>query len=220
MKTLLFCTSFADSSSRWESRYHKWLDFFSKSALHRDQILLVDDGSPSLPTWRGVAVLRELPEQQPKEKTVLFHFDKNLGRQAVLVYPGWFRSFFFVASYARRYGFDKIVHVESDCYLYSDRILRFINETASGWTAFWCPSQDFPETCIQVICADQMDSYAELAELDYGTQVANRAIETLLPFTAVRKDFIGDRYGEFLQWVPEDADYACQVPDEWPADRE
>jgi hypothetical protein len=217
MNTLLFCTAYADSPQRWESRYRKWLDFFSRGPVARDQILMIDDGSASLPAWRGLRVLQDLPEARPAEKTVLYHFTQNLGRSATLVYPGWFRSFAFAATYARKYGFTKIVHVESDCFLYSERMVRFVNGLSCGWTTFWCESQGFPETCIQVICADQFDAYLKLSTIDYAAQLANRAIETLLPFTDVCKDFVGDRYGEFARWVPEEADYGCQIPDDWPS---
>ena len=217
MHTLLFCTAYADSPQRWDSRYRKWLDYFSRSRLAKDQILMIDDGSTSLPAWRGVRVLHQLPQERPPEKAVVYHFPRNLGRSGMLDYPGWFRSFAFAASYARTYGFSKIVHVESDCYLYSDRMVQFVNALSAGWTTFWCESQGFPETCIQVICADQLDAYLKLAGMDYATQLANRPIENLLPFTDVRKDFIGDRYGEFARWVPEEADYGCQIPDEWPS---
>ena len=216
MKTLLFCTSYADTPHRWQSRYRKWLDYVSRSAIARDQVLLVDDGSASLPEWRGLAILRELPDKAPADKTVLFHFADNLGRPALLNYPGWFRSFALAAEYARKFGFDKIVHIESDSYVYSDRLVRFINGLSSGWTTFWCPSQGFPETCIQVVCADRLEDYLALSHVSYAAELANRAIETLLPFTDVRKDFIGDRYGEIVQWLPEDADYGCQIPDDWP----
>lgn len=217
MKTLLFCTSYAATAQQWSGRYRKWLNFFLRSELYRDQILIIDDGSPTVPTWRGVGYFEVLPDAQPSEKTVLFHFRENLGRPAILDYPGWFRSFVFAAEYARKYGFNKIVHIESDCFLYSPRIVEFVNNLALGWVAFWCPRWSFPETCIQVVCADQLSNYLALGALQYSESFCGKTIETLLPFTHVRKDFIGDRYGEYLQWVPEDADYACQIPDEWPA---
>lgn len=216
MKTLLFCTAYAGAPDQWALRYRKWLDFFSASKLARDQILLIDDGSPVMPSWRGTRILEDLPEKQPREASVIFHFHDNLGRAAVLDYPGWFRSFFFAAQYAQRYGFDKIVHVESDCYLYSQRIVEFINALSTGWTTFWCPRWGFPETCIQVICADQMERFRAIGNRNYKDELSNQQIEFLLPFTDVRKDFVGDRYGEYLAWVPEEADYASQIPDSWP----
>ena len=216
MKTLLFCTTYASTPEAWQARYRKWLDFFSRSPLARQQILLIDDGSPVLPAWRGTRVLDSLPDKQPAEASVLFHFPDNLGRSDVFVYPGWFRSFFFASRYAQKFGFDKLVHVESDCYLYSSRIVSFINELSAGWTTFWCPRWGFPETCIQVICADQMEKFRAIGSMSYDEGPSGKAIEVLLPFTDIRKDFVGDRYGEYLAWVPEEADYASQIPEQWP----
>ena len=59
-----------------------------------------------------------MPPEQPQAQAVLFHFKNNLGRPSVYDYPGWFRSFTFVATYAQAYQFEKIVHIESDPYLY------------------------------------------------------------------------------------------------------
>jgi len=220
MKTLLFCTSYAGDPQTWDARYRRWLDFFSKSPVAKDQILIVDDGSPKLPSWRGLKVLRELPDRQPAEKAVLYHFDDNLGRSHVVDYPGWFRSFTFAAVYARKYGFDKVVHVESDSFVFSRRIVDYINECDSGWTTFWCPRWGFPESCIQVIGKDQLDAYAALAAVPYATQLAGKPIEMVLPFTQVRKDFVGDRYGEYLAWLPDKIDYGCQIPEDWPLELE
>lgn len=218
MKTLLFCTGYASTTDAWEARYRKWFDFFAKSRLHWDQRLIVDDGSPALPTWRGLRILNELPQRQPAEKVVFYHFENNLGRPGVVDYPGWFRSFAFAAVYALKYGFTKVVHVESDSFIYSRRLCDYINGLSQGWVAFWCPRWGFPETCIQVICEDQLANYARLAEISYATELAGRPVEYLLPFTLVNKDFVGDRYGEYMPWLPEGADYGCQIPDEWPID--
>jgi len=216
MKTLLFCTTYAVSSPQWDARFRKWWEFFTASKLERAQILMIDDGSPVLPAWRGVKVLSDLTDRQPPEKTVLYHFADNLGRSDALVYPGWFRSFTFAAVYAHRYGFDKVVHVESDSFLFTERIIAYINGLTSGWTALWCPRWEMPETCVQIIAADQLELYRQFSTVSYATELAGQRIEDRLPFTHVNKDFIGDRYGEYLDWVPEDADFACNIPDEWP----
>lgn len=216
MKTLLFCTSYAADAETWSARYRRWVDFCLDGKLTHDQLLLVDDGSPQLPSWRGLKTLQELPDRQPSEKMVLFHFGNNLGRGGVVDYAGWFRSFTLAAVYARKYGFEKVVHVESDSFVFSRRMVDYINRLSTGWTTFWCPRWNFPETCIQVICQDQLESYAHLAEIPYASQLAGKPIEMLLPFTQVRKDFVGDRYGEYAQWLPDKIDFACNIPEEWP----
>jgi hypothetical protein len=32
----------------------------------------------------------------------------------------------------------------------------------------------------------------------------------MFPYTEVHKDFIGDRYGDYLDYIPDKVDYACQ----------
>jgi hypothetical protein len=213
MKSLVFCTSWADNKDAWVFRYGKWLQHIRNSSLHRDQILLVDDGSPLMPCFEGVTLLDAdaLPSECPDAPVVLVRFGEHLGRRSVLDYPGWYRSFMFVAGYATRYGFDKIVHIESDTYILSQALLDHINSLQHGWTAFWSPRWNLPETCIQVICADHLPRYREVATRPYGSFTGN-PIERLLPFTHVEKGFKGDRYGEFRSDLPLDADYSSQVP--------
>ena len=54
---------------------------------------------------------------------------------------------------------------------------------------------------------------AEFARQPYEGLIG-RTHEREIPFTAVAKAFRGDRYGEFSDTIPPDADYAAQVPSE------
>ena len=63
MKTLLFCTSYAENQGTWNERWGRWLKTVVHSGLKADQILIVDDGSPVLPDWPGVSVM---PAASPK----------------------------------------------------------------------------------------------------------------------------------------------------------
>jgi hypothetical protein len=213
MKTLVFCTSFAQSDDVWNYRYGKWLAHVSRSPLRADQILLVDDGSPVLPAFPSAVALpgAELPEDCPESRIVLVRFAPQLGRPSVFDYPGWWRSFLYVARYAEQYGFDKVVHVESDTYLLSSQLHDYVNRLERGWVTFWCPLSGLPETCIQVICPDQLHNYLALADKPLA-EFAGQAAELVLPFTLVESDFKGDRYGEYRAELPRDADYASQVP--------
>ena len=47
MKTLLFCTSYADSDDAWNGRYKSWYDYYVSGKVKYDKILMFDDGSPS-----------------------------------------------------------------------------------------------------------------------------------------------------------------------------
>ena len=52
MRTLAFCTSYAESKSAWTERWGRWMRAMTCSGLQFDQLLIVDDGSPVLPTGR------------------------------------------------------------------------------------------------------------------------------------------------------------------------
>ncbi|WP_233202749.1 tetratricopeptide repeat protein, partial [Limnohabitans sp. JirII-31] len=177
-------------------------------------MLMVDDGSPVLPEWSDFEVLTELPAQRPSAKKVLFHFSNNLGRQSNLHHPGWFRSFGFAAQYAKAHQFTKIVHIESDAYLMSTRMFDFVNNSQTGWTTFWCPRWQCEEIAIQVVCEDQFDTYERITQQDYGSVYAGKVIEKMLPYTSVRKDFVGDRYAEGNGSIPLNVDYVCQFQTE------
>src|ERR1700729_1296872 len=99
LKTLVFCTSYTGRRDRpwedWEVHYKRWLRAIRFSTLDYDQILIVDDGSPTLPKWPDTSILTALTPSQPIEPVVIFHFGDNLGRLSGYDYPGWYRSFVF-----------------------------------------------------------------------------------------------------------------------------
>ena len=213
MRTLLFCTSWCDSLPGWRELYGRWLDYYAsgRGPIAFDHALLIDDASPVLPDDRRVEIIREgeWPESLPK--IGLYRFSERLGRSAKFVYPGWWRSYFCSLAVARRYGFSKVVHIEHDAFVLSRRLADHINALNTDWTSLWCPRYICPETAIQVICEDH---YHELEAFrsDGIEALAGRAAELELPFSNIETQWTGDRYGEYLQDIPADADYACQVP--------
>jgi hypothetical protein len=211
LKTLLFCTSYSLDQNTWTRRYQKWLDHYQHSPLHFDQILLIDDGSPSFANLRQIEVINHLPETRPQSSAVLYHFQNHLGRNDIKDFPGWFRSFTFVLSYAKQYGFEKIVHLESDFYVLSEPLFAWINSLSSGWSTLFSQHYNFPECAIQVINQDQFNAYEHLAKKDYAKEYVGWDMETVLPFTQVNKSFIGDRSDAINpeQWWA--GDYLAQV---------
>ena len=215
MRTLVFCTAFAGSHEIWELRYRRWLDAVRSSGLRFDQILLVDDGSDVLPAWPDLTIVDSndvgaAEELVCSDPCVLYHFHDNLGRNGVWDFPGWYRSFGFAVRYAESRGFGKVVHLESDAYLISRRLVDYVNSCRSGWTALWCPKYDVPELAIQIIAADQISAGASFFTKPYAL-LAGRRHETSFPFTRVVRSFVGDRYGESALPIPRNADYAAQV---------
>jgi hypothetical protein len=209
--TLVFCTSYVADAHAWESRYRRWLRHHMAVPWTHALICLIDDASPFWPPAVEVASLRigqPLPPSPPRP--LMLHFDERLGRTGVTHYPGWWRSFLHSVQVARHYGCAKIVHIESDAFVLSRRMHDFIESRQQGWTAFWCPRWQFPETAIQVICADQFDAMERIAAGGWE-RLAGREAERVLPFTDVVREPHGNRYGERRHRIPGFADFAVQV---------
>ena len=105
---------------------------------------MIDDASPYQPQDRDISINHNLENFVFGEKGTIFRFPDRLGRSATLNYPGWFRSFTFSVVIAKRFDFQRILHIESDAYILSRRALDFINGMTTGWTVFWCPRYQFP----------------------------------------------------------------------------
>ena len=223
LKTLVFCTAYAPDSPKimargdsvsyysWNIRYRIWIESIRCSPLIFDQILVVDDGSKHLPEWSDVRILGENDDLRTEDPIVLYHFAQNLGRQGVSIFPGWVRSFFFAARFASVNNFNRIIHIEADAFLVTQRAYECINSLDDGWTALWCRRFQRPESAIQVIAGSGLQIFREWAEkpVEYFSE---RVIENTLPFTNIIKSLIGDHYGEdHFNWVPVEVDWCTQA---------
>lgn len=196
MRTLLFCTAYAGSEEIWTGRYRQWYDYYKTRGLHHHQLLIVDDGSPLDPDFVSEG---EYVKLTPR-----------LGRQEIHIYPGWYRSVGYALKYANQNNFEKVIHCESDAFLLSDRIVDFVNNLDSGWNTFWCTCHSLPESAIQVIGKDKLREAEEFFSHSYRVYVGC-CMDDILPYTAIHKNFVGDRYQEYRPDVPEEADFCCQT---------
>lgn len=219
MKTLIFCTGYASTTDKWDNIHRNWLESVKASGLQYDQILIPDDASFNLPNWEAATILTGEPEltEQPVTELVIYKFNERLGRPALYDQPGWYRSFVYAGYYAKTFGFDKVIHIEADCCVISQRFVNYLNNFNDGWEAVWCPRHGLSEASIQVIAGKQcIEAFSLFNQIDYnyfrGTPPDPREADQTgyLPFTT-NKNFIGDRYGEYTNQVPLNADYACQV---------
>ena len=209
--TLVFCTSYVADATAWSLRYRRWLQHHRTLPWRDAQFCLIDDASPYWPPATEATSLRiGQPLPAPPPPVLMLHFDQRLGRTGVTHYPGWWRSFLHSVRVARHQGCSKIVHIESDAFVLSRRMLAFIESRERGWTAFWCPRWQFPETAIQVICADQFEAMDRIAAIGWDA-LAGQLAERALPFTDVVREPHGDRYGERRSRIPGFADFAAQV---------
>jgi hypothetical protein len=205
--TLLFCTCYMGAESAWVHRYRPWIDYYQTFPLLRTATFMLDDSSPYVPEDDRLVISDELPARVDPEKIHLHRFAEHLGNKR---HRGWWRSFLFSLQIARRYGLRKIVHVESDAYLLTQRVVSYLTELERGWTALWCPLYQLPEAAIEVVAEDQFAALQRFADMDLR-EVSRTMPEKSFPFTHVEKKFYGDRYGEFRSRIPRTADYACQV---------
>jgi len=170
---------------------------------------MIDDASPFRPSDLNVMRADDVG-RVPLPTRAMVRFETNLGRSSTMIFPGWVRAFEFSLTIAEAYGFDKIVHIESDSYILSDRLVEYINDLEHGWTALWVPRWNCAESSIEVICRD---SFATLSAFrDRGPySFSEQPAEIVLPFTHVERGFVGDRYEEYRSDIPTNSDYAAQV---------
>jgi hypothetical protein len=191
-------------------RYRLWLNAIRGSEIQHDHVLLVDDASTVLPEWLDIHVTNRLRDDLARGGVTLYRFDRRLGRQGRNVYPGWYRSFCLAARFAEFHRFDKVVHIESDGFIITSRMQRYINGVTDDWIAPSIQSHAMPESAIQIMAGSGLQSYLQFARKPYS-DIVGAAAENILPFTRIEKDFIGSRYGETLHHVPREADFVTQT---------
>ncbi|HEY8245223.1 MAG: hypothetical protein ACHQJ7_06160 [Vicinamibacteria bacterium] len=210
-RTLLFCTSYCPDAEAWRERERRWLDYYRDLPLRHDAVFLIDDASPYVTDDPDVVTLDALPATLPDgPRAFVYRFATHEGRHGLYGHRGWWRSFLFSLTIARTLGFARIVHIESDAFLLTRRIVDRFNALDDGWTAFWFPAYGVPEPALQVIADDQFDAMASFASRSLDDLTQDLA-ENMLPFTRIERNFSGNRYGEMRGRIPGYADYACQV---------
>lgn len=200
-KTLLFCTSYFDTKAKYYLRYKKWISYYSNLEFSKDKdIFVLDDGSNlELADNLYNYIEGDVSENTKIDKVNFYHFPERWGSYSTANHPGWYRSFLFSYELATTLDYDKIILVESDLYLLSQKICDYIDELDSGWVSFRCPTYGFPESSLQII---NKDNYKRLFNFQQETlakgldKMAAKNAEWVIPFTHVETSFRGDRYGE------------------------
>lgn len=218
--TLLFCTSYVDSNDCAQNRYKKWIEYHTSHHFFKDfPTVLIDDGSEMQYLHdldcNVVTEGNELPESTP----LLYHFNSHQGRcktprpySVHQHFRGWWRSFLESSRIARELECNKMIHIESDSYVLSNRLCDYIDNVNSGWVSMWCPRYGLPETCIQIINEDRFDAVDSLRDLGYSS-FNGVVAEKRLPFSHVERGFKGDRYGEYNPHIDiSTVDYYCAYP--------
>lgn len=206
MKTLIFCTSLLT-----EDRipiYAEWWNYYRKK-FPDAKLMIINDGKIEDEVFQQLQILTN---NQIKKRNVK-EFDTKLGKDWHYHW-GWWRSFI----YALRYGkkrFDKIIHIECDAIILSDRLFEYLKNQNTGWKCMFSPSYGFPESAIQILNKDKYYLIDQLPEsYDFF-----KIVELFLPFRS-NKDFIGDRYGEAGKLPEHKIDFVCQWDWNWHIDKD
>ena len=223
LKTMMFCTSFIGEELHLK-RYQRYLKYYipKMDQLGVDKIVLIDDGSPFEWLVRlGVPIYDAAKLPKSIEANVcVFRFADNLGRPVLTIIPGWWRSFSFASVIGARYNLDKLVHIESDAYILTDRMLDWIKQTNNEWSSPYTWRYWYAETAIQIIPRKSIPILYQFwkagKEFWYKNFLSNIQYipELILPIQNVNKtDFKGDRWGEdwWAEDIPENADFVCNV---------
>jgi hypothetical protein len=125
----------------------------------------------------------------------------HIPRQGILGYPYLWRAIENLQPLFN--SVDKIVIIDSDLFLLSQRAIDYVNNFKSGWGTLWCPLCNFPEAALQIITKDCKE-YKEFVKTPY-MMYNGRTMETVIPWTEVNKDLVGDRYTErgIIEQTPE-----------------
>jgi hypothetical protein len=212
MRSFIFCTSALNGNADNHSirRYRRWINHYSRilPEVGADRLFLIDDGGKEKDV--SFEIIGGNLHDILQDQVYLYRFPASLGRKNPVEFPGWWRSFLFSIEIAEKYGYQRMIHIESDFFVLSQRLRSFIRDIDRGWTSMYSYFYEWPESGIQIICEDAFDSFREIKRQLFSKGYSWKAYaEMTLPFTNICKDFNGDRLGEprvLSAWLDKVAD--------------
>jgi hypothetical protein len=221
---MLFCTGYIGKQCQIE-RYDLWIDHYLPrlEQLRCERMVIIDDGSPlEYVVKLGIPIVDvdDLPDVLPG-KVCWIRFPDNLGRPLRRMIPGWWRSFSYASVLAMLYGAERLIHIESDAFVLSDKLFDWLAEETDHWRSLYSKHYHWPETAVQVIPKRSINQLFQFfnagKEFWYGQQLPDHLYipEYCLPIAEVNRwDFKGDRVGEdWCEKIPDNLDYVCNMND-------
>lgn len=209
MKTCLYCWTWL-SGEGWPWRVQKYIDYYRplKEVLGFNQFVFADNGSSE-------STIFTLNDSNHGDVSAYrFSHELHLGGQTEC-YPYVWRGFYFIQE-LMHYAFDKVILIDSDSFVLSERMASFIRETNTGFYSFWSEHCGYPTSEITVINKDAYPMLKEWMQAKSWEDRSNerKRYETELPYTDVYRQFKGDRYGfmgESSQVQKPDMDFYTQA---------
>lgn len=129
-----------------------------------------------------------------KPNVFLRLFKESLTRgPGVHDYPYCWRALWHIRELLDSY--DKIIFIDSDCFVLTKRMAEFIKNCNSGWQTFWNEAGGHPESTIWVLSWDTFGQFDLYTRGNWQDKVGTW-MEKDLPFTALDKTFRCSRFGE------------------------
>lgn len=188
----VFCGSFWPVCPM--ERYQAWAQYNHRLFPDSQLIIFHDGPDPRVAIPDNVRVV---------------YLEPHLGRSGNLEHPGCWRSMFSMINFAEKAK--KLVWMEWDFYVCTQKMLDWICELHDGWSTVFCKHFDFPECSLQVVCIDQFERLRWFGER-WNCIPHTDEIEKHIPFTRINRKLKGDRYTDFGVVPDPDADFIAQCP--------
>jgi hypothetical protein len=184
------------------ARNQRYLDYYEQCPLGVDHIVLLDNASSP----ERIAKLRTFPQ------VGLMRFDERLKRgPGPHDYPYCWRALWAYQDLIKA-GAKKIITIDSDGFVLSERMAKYIRECNSGWVSFYCESGKHPESSIHILNEDTFSIFYSYIGEPWTTKVGTM-MEHDLPFTHVETKFRCSRFGERGAPPQDDTmDFYAQAP--------
>lgn len=176
-------------------RYIAWYKSI-QTALGFDDIWLFDNASTFNNCLNVSATIHcdtiDAPSIKPGVNLLRFteHLPRGPGENE---YPYCWRAVWEIKQLIEA-GYEKIILIDSDCFITSAKLAQFVRECNSGWITLWCEKYNFPTAEFQIINKDAFPLFLDYTTGHWKFRVG-RLMEKDLPYT-VNRDFKADRYGD------------------------
>jgi hypothetical protein len=197
-----------------EYQLYRWLDHYAPRCVPWGvtQIGVSNDGPATIKAdW--IVDAQSPGFQEIKSPVTLYTRPVRLGRKDVWTYPGNWRNLATIMGMAQEFNFERVLYIEWDFQVYSKRMVDFIAGMKGGLQTFWCPRFEMAEAAFMCVGPDYYEQVKDVATLMQAVEWVtdkHQSMEFVLPWTDVHKDFVGERYPEFGEAIPENADFCAQ----------
>lgn len=210
MNTCLFTPSYLDGvDPLGTDRFYRnvrYLNYYLKlkEKLGFNRIEFADNAS----SMHKVNLLKDLFQRE----LTIFRYAEHLGKEKQPHdndYNYVWRAFYHIEALFNIY--DKVILIDSDTFIVSPQMARYIRNCEKGWETFWIPMYDFASAEIQILNRDALQTLKKFVSTPYEKRNGT-LMEKELPYTKINRNFVGNRYGELRLQQPKEADFYSQAP--------